>query len=93
MDRIVVSRPALAVAVALAPATPPHTGGTAYRLFSDWDVAAQVGLQPDSVYRGLRELRSLGAVVHYSRPRWPSGPRTVVLNRDHWLWATVGGVA
>ncbi|GGN07722.1 hypothetical protein GCM10009721_39230 [Terrabacter tumescens] len=57
---------------------------------SDRDLADALGLQPDSVYRALKELESFGAVV-FSRPRlWHGGrERTIELLPESWVWLAV----
>lgn len=59
---------------------------------SDRDLADALGLQPDSVYRALKELHGFGA-LDFTRPRlWRgSRERSIQLLHASWVWLAVPG--
>lgn len=81
---------ALAVAELLFDLTHPLSGGRCDLTLSDQDLADVLRARPDTAYRALAELRSLGA-VSFTRPRNFRGyrGRALWVHNRCWVWSAV----
>lgn len=61
---------------------------------ADHDLADSLDVQPDTIYRALRQLRALGA-VQYTRPGLWRGARErlIYLDFTSWVWTAVAAEA
>lgn len=83
MSRLLMSRPAVAVARTLK-SLEPHDRTTF--TVEDVTVAALAGFAPITTYRAMLRLVELRALTIGIRS---NGVRTVTLTPDHWVWLLV----